>query len=88
MKIRDRFSALADRLQIPEEARGSTLVTVTGKQVLIENHRGILCFTPERIVLRTERGSIAVTGRELTICAAGAQCLCIAGQIKGLEREQ
>lgn len=43
------------------------LTLVGGKQLLIENHKGVLHFSEERLNLALSEGDLEVTGRELVI---------------------
>ncbi|MCI7628215.1 MAG: YabP/YqfC family sporulation protein [Blautia glucerasea] len=54
---------------IPEDlAYGQPVVTVTGhKRAVIQNYRGILLYTSEKLVLRTSHGKVTVCGKDLQI---------------------
>ncbi len=80
---------LAARLELPEEALAGTVkVTVTaGKRALIENHRGILEFGTERIIIRTERGKLILSGSALDIRCMEKRDLLISGNLQHAEWE-
>lgn len=61
---------IVDSLKLPRDMMmGASIVTVMGEsQVLVENYRGILEYTPECITLQGKACRIAICG----------QCLCIA----------
>lgn len=54
---------------IPEDlAYGQLVVTVTGhRRAVIQNYRGILLYTSEKLVLRTSHGTVTVCGKDLQI---------------------
>lgn len=80
---------LAARLELPAEAvAGAVKMTVTaGKRVLIENHRGILEFDTERIIIRTERGKLILSGTALAIRCMDGRDLLISGNLQHAEWE-
>ena len=75
-------AALSERLSIPGEALGELKLSVAGsRRALIENHRGLLLCTPERIAVRGGRGSLSLRGTELRIEAMNERELLICGRI-------
>lgn len=74
---------------IPEDlAYGEPVVTITGsRRALIQNYRGILLYTAEKLVLRTSHGTIAVCGRGLKILSYCGEEMEIAGQICDIHME-
>ena len=83
-KKHDALPALADRLELPEEAlTGTGKLTVTaGRRALIENHKGILEYSPERISVSFGRESLNLYGQELRIVAMNRRELLIAGELQ------
>ena len=43
------------------------VILVGDVQVLIENHRGIMVYTPETVKVSTTVGDLAITGTDLTL---------------------
>ncbi len=79
-------AALSERLSLPGEALGQLKLSVAGShRALIENHRGLLLCTPERIAVRGGRGSLSLQGTELRIEAMNERELFIIGKIIGAE---
>ncbi|MBQ5405904.1 MAG: hypothetical protein IIU18_04660 [Oscillospiraceae bacterium] len=78
---------LADRLELPEEALlGTAKLTVTaGRRALIENHRGILEYSPERIAVSLGAQQLSILGRELRIAAMNHRELLIRGELQDIE---
>ena len=63
-KLRELPYELADKLELPEDVLlGSAKLTVTGgRSAVIENHRGVLEYTAERIVVAVPRGKVCLDG--------------------------
>ncbi len=78
---------LAERLELPEEAvSGATKLSVTGgKRILIENHRGILEYGSERIAVRTDSGTLILSGTELHLLGMNEQELLFGGRLQNVE---
>jgi len=61
---------------------------VTGnKKALIENHRGILEYGNDRIVIASRRGKLSINGAELNLTAMNKDELLISGKIQNAEWE-
>ena len=80
---------LSERLSLPEDALlGAAKLTVTaGRKTLIENHRGILEYGTEHIVISTGRGKISLSGSGMKLMAMNKSELLISGEIKNVEWE-
>ena len=89
MRVKNRLSftaELSERLSLPGEALGVLKLSVAGsRRALIENHRGLLLCTPERIAVRGGRGSLSLQGTELRIEAMNERELLVVGKITGAE---
>jgi sporulation protein YqfC len=53
-------------------------------QLLVENHRGMREFRPERVVVATTRGSLFVTGEALQVGGVDRESLVVTGKIRSL----
>ncbi len=84
MKKGGLLPSLADRLELPEEALdGAAKLTVTaGRRALIENHRGILEYSRERIAVAFGRERLSLIGEGLRIVAMNRKELLISGELK------
>ncbi len=78
---------LLDNVDLPEESLPrQTVVELLGDgRVLIEQHRGVLEYGPERIGVRVSFGSVCVTGSNLRLGLMTCQKLVILGKIRGIE---
>ena len=85
-KKRSLLPALADRLELPEEAlSGAAKLTVTADRcALIENHRGILEYSPECIVVNFGERRLSLCGRELRIRAMNRREVLVCGELLDL----
>lgn len=82
MKRKKRgIPALAWVNEVAGDARATLLV---GSRALIENHGGLIEFTPERIRLRCKAGEIVISGAELLISDARAHSLVVSGRISDI----
>ena len=88
-KHSNRMSDFAQRLELPEEAfPGAAKLTVTaGRKMLIENHKGIMEYGPDRIVVNTERGKMTLSGSALGILLLDRNDLLIDGELQYAEWE-
>ena len=78
--------ALAERLELPGEAVGELKLSAVGRRrALIENHRGPLSCTEERIAVRGGRGSLSISGVGLCIKAMNEKVLLISGKLERAE---
>lgn len=87
--ILNTAEALAEAFELPADALlGAARVTVTaGKDAVIENHRGILSYGEESIVIRLQRGKLAINGSALRLAAMTADRIFITGRIQSMEWE-
>lgn len=77
---------LLDRLDLPGETLpGQVLVEIAGEnRVLIEQHRGIREYTPERIGVCVRYGMVDICGKGLELRSMSREQLIICGQIDGV----
>lgn len=70
-------------LELPAEAFGETKVQMVGRrQLTIENHRGLVAFSPHEVVVSTPTGRLVVTGQGFVIEGVRPDRLRIAGRIE------
>ena len=86
-KLRELPYELADKLELPEDVLlGSAKLTVTGgRSAVIENHRGVLEYTAERIVVAVPRGKVGLDGTGLRLKAMNKNELLVGGRIRNIE---
>lgn len=60
------------------------IMMVGGKSLILENHRGILEYSRERIRIRLAKGEVTLTGRNLLIQSISNEEIQIKGELTGL----
>ena len=89
LNIGERFSRMAERLDLPPQAAGGAQILVSGgRLVTVEGHRGIRLYGPERIEVRIPGGCAAVLGRALQVCFMSPERLLIRGKIDAVTLEE
>ena len=85
--MRELPAELAERLELPGELLPGQgrLSLCGGRQALIEGHRGLLEYTPERIAVCMGRETLSLTGDNLCLQAMNAGELLITGRIRAAE---
>ena len=88
-KIKAAAQDLTDRLELPEDIVFSSakLTVIAGRKMLVENHRGVLEYGTERIVVACNRGKIVLNGCGLSIEAMNKNELLICGKLACVDWE-
>lgn len=72
----------------PEVTSGAVKVTLTGQgRACVEQHRGLLGYTPEEALLRTKAGTLRITGRNLRFLRYSAEDAVLTGEIESIRLE-
>lgn len=81
--LRDRLVSL---LELPGDAMLDVArITLVGDmEMVIENHRGLTEYTPDRVVLTVPEGQLMIDGAELRIGAISPDQIILLGQIRGM----
>lgn len=67
-------------------APGQTLLEIAGKnRIVVEYHRGILCYGTEEILLGASFGQIRIQGSNLQLGCMSREQLCVTGCIDLVE---
>ena len=85
--MRELPAELAERLELPSALLPGQgrLSLCGGRQALIEGHRGLLEYTPERIAVSMGHETLSLTGDNLRLQAMNAGELLITGRIRAAE---
>ena len=68
-----------------EASGGEARISLVGRdRALVENHTGIVEFTPERVRLTAKKGEIAVLGQALQLHEVRPGALIVRGVISGV----
>lgn len=89
-KRRPMLELMAEAADLPTEMiPGMPLVELCGdRKVLVENHRGVREYCPERISVRLTKGSLIIRGRNLNLEKMQAKTLIVTGTVEGLDFER
>lgn len=89
-KRRPMLELMVEAADLPAEMMpGMPLVELCGdRKVLVENHRGVREYSPERISVRLTKGSLIIRGRKLNLEKMQAQTLIVTGTVEGLDFER
>lgn len=69
-------------LQNSRDLPGKTLLELLGQQrLVVEYHRGIVCYGEEEIVIKASYGLVSITGTNMRLCRMSREQLCIHGEI-------
>ena len=87
MGIKKLAGDVSDFLDLPEDAvLGSARVEITaGKRLLIDNHRGVMSYTGETVMVLLPDGKLSVYGGDLRMKAMTERQLLIGGRIDSVE---
>lgn len=84
--VRRWRAGLADTLQLPSELVLDLprLIWIGGESLTLENHRGIVEYTPQRVRVRVTVGYVVVEGRYLEIEGMTAADLSLRGDVRSV----
>jgi sporulation protein YqfC len=91
LRRRERFGrGVADLFEIPEDiVLNVPRVTIIGNlQMIIENHRGLIEYSPERIRVGTGNGQMTIAGEDLAVGSVVAEDLSVMGRFARIEFEE
>ncbi len=87
-KTRDITKSIVQRFELAPEAVGCLRVTlIDNTHAYIENHRGILEYTPRRICVRARLLNVTILGKGLVLERFGRENVAVRGEIKSIEYE-
>ncbi|GAB6138337.1 sporulation protein YqfC [Halanaerobaculum tunisiense] len=87
MRRQDKLKAkLAELFDLPRDVvLNLPRISLIGNLKLqVENHRGIIKYTPELIKIRAYRGSLLITGKELIIDQLREEEIIVMGKISDI----
>ena len=62
------------------------IAEIAGKnRVLVENHQGVLAYSPEEIGIKVSYGKIVITGNDLKLMQISCDQLVVKGHIESLQ---
>ncbi|MEW6032749.1 MAG: sporulation protein YqfC [Bacillota bacterium] len=90
LRRRERFGrGVADLFEIPEDiVLNVPRITIIGNlQMIIENHRGLIEYSPQRIRVGTGGGQLVIRGEELAVGSVFVEDLSVMGRFEVIEFE-
>lgn len=80
-------SAVSEMFELPKDITLNLpkISMIGSNQMLVENHRGVIEYTPQRIRVNSSIGVIRVQGNEMKLKNIAADDIMITGGIKAIE---
>ena len=84
--IKSRLERFAEATEIPKDIFSgcSKLTTYSDNQIIVENYKGIMEYTDEKIRIKTGGKILYISGTALTICAITESDILIEGKFKNV----
>lgn len=81
---------MINKLDIPREiVKNSYKIIIDGDEfITVENHKGILKFQSNELILKVEDGNLVITGNRFTIVYISGRTIKVMGVLKGVNHEQ
>ena len=78
---------LAELLEIPEDiVLDLPRLTLVGNiEVTLENHRGIVEYTPQKLRMALPEGELIISGEDLALVSLAQEEVIVRGRIKSIE---
>ena len=78
--------SVIDTLELPKDLlMGLPIISMEGnRSMCIMNHRGLVCYKNDKIIVATRSGSIQITGRVLNIPEFTGDVVEIRGYLEGI----
>ncbi len=85
-KLKQVKSNIVESLELPRDIMyGAVIITAMGRsQILIENYKGIIEYTQEKIRLQTKNCQVTVQGKQLVVEYYTNEEMKITGFIQGI----
>ncbi|HHU48393.1 MAG: sporulation protein YqfC [Caldicoprobacterales bacterium] len=80
-------STVTDIFELPREIMMNLpkITMVGSNQMLVENHKGVIEYTPQRIRVNSSIGVIRVQGKDMNLKNIAADDIMITGEVKMIE---
>ena len=87
MRKNTQWQRLAGILEIPQDiVLDLPRITMLGnKQLLVENHKGIIEYTPSLVRIKLNQGELLVTGKLLTLCNLQLEQILVEGTVREIK---
>ena len=86
-RLEDMKSAVSELFELPREIMLNLpkISMIGSNQMLVENHKGVIEYTPQRIRVNSSIGVIRIQGTEMQLKNIAADDIMITGEIKTVE---
>ena len=86
-RLEDMKSAVSEMFELPREIMLNLpkISMIGSNQMLVENHKGVIEYTPQRIRVNSSIGVIRVQGNDMKLKNIAADDIMITGGIKSIE---
>lgn len=86
-RLEDMKNAVSEMFELPKEITLNLpkISMIGSNQMLVENHRGVIEYTPQRIRVNSSIGVIRIQGSEMKLKNIAADDIMITGGIKVIE---
>lgn len=83
LRRKGKLQILGKMLEIPQEIISDLprITTLGNKQLLIENHKGIIEYTPSLVRIKVTQGEIMIKGKSLSIGNLQAEQILVEGMV-------
>jgi len=83
MRKNTQWQRLAGMLEIPQDiVLDLPRITMLGnRQLLVENHKGIIEYTPSLVRIKLNQGELLVGGSNLTLCNLQLEQILVEGTV-------
>lgn len=77
---------LVDTLELPAEITLNVpkITILAKKEITVENHKGVVKFSPTELVVNTSLGILTIKGNNLEISFVGGTTITLRGDFKGV----
>ncbi|WP_094606241.1 hypothetical protein SPSIL_026570 [Sporomusa silvacetica DSM 10669] len=84
LRRKGRLQSLAGLLEIPQDiVMDLPRITMLGnKQLLVENHKGIIEYTPSLVRIKLSQGELLIYGQTLTLGNLQAEQILVEGVVQ------
>lgn len=86
-RVNDIKATISEMFDLPKDIVLDLpkIIMVGGNQILVENHKGIIEYTPDRIRINSSIGVIRVLGANMMLKNIGQDDIMVTGTIKAIE---
>lgn len=86
-RLEDLRASVSELLELPKEItlNWPKIIMIGVSQMLVENHKGVIEYTPGRIRVNSTTGVIRIIGKDLNLKTIAADDILITGDVESVE---